>query len=111
MKNPKIGVHDHHTDHPHHRQAAGGNRPSEIVSTWPFWNPWTHRLPRPHGDWQAQGELMSNTYKGHLIKFPPCQKHSSPRLERPLSSAQLPARWVTLLDKLQSKTNTKTNTG
>ena len=51
---------NHHTTPPHHRQAAGGNRASKIVSTWPFWNPRTHRLPRPHGDWQAQGGLMSN---------------------------------------------------
>ena len=41
----------------------------------------------------------------------PLRTYSSPRLARPSLSAQLPARWVTLLDKLQSKTNTKTNTG
>ena len=44
---------DNDDDHHHHLQAAGGDRPAQILSSWPVWDPWTHCLPRTHGNWQT----------------------------------------------------------
>ena len=42
-----------HEDDDHHHQAAGGGRLAQILSSWSVWDPWTHCLPRPYGDWQT----------------------------------------------------------